>query len=274
MRHILTLFILILSSCSMNNNSNIDNIKKVLYTQQDCWNNGDIDRFMQGYWNSEKLIFATDKGETTFGWKNTLNRYKSSYPTKESMGELKFEIYDVKLTSKKTSVVNGKWEIIRSKDLSQLTNKITDQIKEEGILFTIILNDENDNNQREKFKSYLDSSRYFSNIKFIDKEISYKELQEDMGENLSSVLDINPLPDSYDAHVKAEFLDTTGLKKIEDFIENYKGEGVVQSIFYQRNMVERIKKKTKLINPQGNFWLELEKFENNWLIVKDSTTSF
>ncbi|MDG1718912.1 MAG: permease-like cell division protein FtsX [Flavobacteriales bacterium] len=274
MRHILTLFILILSSCSMNNNSNIDNIKKVLYTQQDCWNNGDIDRLMQGYWNSEKLIFATDKGETTFGWKNTLNRYKSSYPTKESMGELKFEIYDVKLTSKKTSVVNGKWEIIRSKDLSQLTNKITDQIKEEGILFTIILNDENDNNQREKFKSCLDSSRYFSNIKFIDKEISYKELQEDMGENLSSVLDINPLPDSYDAHVKAEFLDTTGLKKIEDFIENYKGEGVVQSIFYQRNMVERIKKNTKLINPQGNFWLELEKFENNWLIVKDSTTSF
>ena len=279
MRHILTLFILILSSCSMNNNSHIDNIKKVLYTQQECWNNGDINGFMEGYWNSEKLIFTTDKGETTFGWENTLNRYKSSYPTKESMGELKFEIYDVKLTSNKTSVVNGKWEIIRSKDLSQLTNKITDQIKEDGILFSILLNDANDKNHREKFKSYLDSSRYFSNIKFIDKEIAYKKLQEDMGEDLSSVLDINPLSDSYDAHVKAEFSDTAGLKKIENFIEDFNGEDIVQDIFYQdifyqRNLVERIKKNTKLINPQGEFWLNLEKFQNNWLIVKDSTTSF
>jgi len=119
MRHILTLFILILSSCSMNNNSHIDNIKKVLYTQQECWNNGDIDGFMEGYWNSEKLIFTTDKGETTFGWENTLNRYKSSYPTKESMGELKFEIYDVKLTSKKTAILNGKWELVRINDHPQ-----------------------------------------------------------------------------------------------------------------------------------------------------------
>ncbi|MBT7725961.1 MAG: hypothetical protein HN702_01080 [Flavobacteriales bacterium] len=274
MRHILTLFILILSSCSMNNNSHIDNIKKVLYTQQECWNNGDIDGFMEGYWNSEKLIFTTDKGITTYGWGNTLDRYKNNYPTKEIMGELKFEIYDVKLTSHKTSVVNGKWEIIRFNGLSQLTNKITDQIKEDGILFSILLNDANDKNHREKFKSYLDSSRYFSNIKFIDKEIAYKKLQEDMGEDLSSVLDINPLSDSYDAHVKAEFSDTAGLKKIENFIEDFNGEDVVQDIFYQRNLIERIKKNTKLINPQGEFWLNLEKFQNNWLIVKDSTTSF
>lgn len=159
--------------------------------------------------------------------------------------------------------------------------QISNQIKEEGILFTIMLNDSDDNtseetlsNQRAEFENYLDGSDYFLDFKLIDKETAYNELQVDMGEGFSSVLDINPLPDSYDAHVKAEFLDTTGLKKIEDFIENYKGEGVVQSIFYQRNMVERIKKNTKLINPQGNFWLELEKFENNWLIVKDSTTSF
>jgi hypothetical protein len=26
-------------------------------------------------------------------------------------------------------------------------------------------------------------------------------------------------------------------------------------------------------NPKGEFWLNLEKFDNNWLIVKDSTTS-
>ena len=98
---------------------------------------------MKGYWNSEELIFTSLNHQPTYGWQATLERYKNSYPTKESMGELKFEIYDIELTSKKTAILNGKWELIRIND-----------------------------------------------------------------------------------------------------------------------------------HPQGNFWLDLEKFENNWLIVKDSTTSF
>ena len=272
MRHIFTLFILILSSCSMNNNSDIDNIKKVLYAQQEFWNNGDIDRFMEGYWNSEKLIFTTDKGITTYGWNATLEKYKNSYPTKESMGELKFEIYDLQLTSKKTAILNGKWEIIRMKDLSQLTNKI----KKEGIVFSIMLHDSNDSisketllNQRSEFENYLSGSKYFLDVTFIDKEIAFVNLQEDMGEDFSSVLDINPLPDSYDAHIKAKYVDTNGIKEIEDFIEDFEGLHVVQDIYYPRNLVEKLNS----INPQGEFWLNLEKFGNNWLIVKDSTTS-
>ena len=133
--------------------------------------------------------------------------------------------------------------------------QISNQIKEEGILFTIMLNDSTDNtsekmlsNQRAEFENYLDGSDYFLDFKLIDKEIAYKELQEDMGEDFSSVLDINPLPDSYDARVKAEFLDTAGLKKIEDFIENYKGADVVQSVVYQRNMVKKINSNAKKIS--------------------------
>ena len=56
----------------------------------------------------------------------------------------------------------------------------TDKIKEEGIVFSIFLNDANDNNQREELKSYLDSSGYFLDIKFIDKETAYEEVQKEM----------------------------------------------------------------------------------------------
>ena len=94
----------------------IDAIKKVLTSQQDCWNNGDINGFMQGYWNSEKLIFTSLNHKPAYGWENTLKRYKNSYPTKESMGEFKFEILDVRLTSTTTSTLYGKWELIREKD--------------------------------------------------------------------------------------------------------------------------------------------------------------
>ena len=88
----------------------------MLYTQQECWNNGDIDGFMEGYWNSEELIFTSAEHMPAYGWQNTLERYKNSYPTKESMGEFKFDIYDVKLTSKRTAILNGEWELIRKND--------------------------------------------------------------------------------------------------------------------------------------------------------------
>ncbi|MBC8265527.1 MAG: hypothetical protein H8E84_01015 [Flavobacteriales bacterium] len=91
-------------------------IKEVLRKQQENWNSGDIDGFMQGYWKSEELIFTSTKYKPTYGWKNTLERYKESYPTKESMGELKFEFLDLKLVSKNTAQMKGKWELIRKDD--------------------------------------------------------------------------------------------------------------------------------------------------------------
>ena len=99
----------------MNNDTEIDAIKQVLTTQQIYWNNGDIEGFMLGYWNSEKFEFSSENG-TTYGWESTLERYKESYPTKESMGELSFEILDVKLTSDTTAVLDGEWELIRKND--------------------------------------------------------------------------------------------------------------------------------------------------------------
>ena len=126
MKQLFILFLLILLSCSMNNTNTIDPIvqdpieidaiKKILDTQQKCWNNGDIDGFMQGYWNSEKLIFTSLNHKPAYGWENTLERYKNSYPTKYSMGKFRFEILDIKLTSKKTAILNGKWELIRMND--------------------------------------------------------------------------------------------------------------------------------------------------------------
>ena len=106
--------ILFVLSCSKNNANDIDAIKQILTIQQICWNNGDIDGFMLGYWNSDKFKFSWHGIE--YGWKNALEKYKISYPTKESMGEFSFEILDVKLTSDTTAVLDGEWELIRKND--------------------------------------------------------------------------------------------------------------------------------------------------------------
>ena len=94
----------------------INTIKKILSSQQECWNNGDIDGFMQGYWNSEKLVFTSLNHKPAYGWKNTLERYKNSYPTRSSMGELGFEILDLQLISEKNASLKGKWKLIREND--------------------------------------------------------------------------------------------------------------------------------------------------------------
>jgi hypothetical protein len=114
----ISLLLFIFNSCAKSPQSNIseiDAIKKVLATQQICWNNGDIDGFMLGYWNSEKFEFSWVNG-TEYGWENALKKYKISYPTKESMGEFRFELLDVNLTSDTTATLNGKWELIRIND--------------------------------------------------------------------------------------------------------------------------------------------------------------
>ncbi len=127
MRHLIILSFLLLLSCntkneSKNNDNNMQNIeeiqaiKQMLRAQQDYWNNGDIDGFMKSYWNSQELIFTSLNHKPTYGWNNTLERYKESYPTKESMGELKFKIINLEIISKNTAVLKGEWELIRKKD--------------------------------------------------------------------------------------------------------------------------------------------------------------
>ncbi len=90
-------------------------IKQVLAAQSAAWNRGDIDAFMQGYWKSDELRFASG-GTITYGWQTTLERYKNHYPDKATMGTLAFTIQDVNVLSPSAAVVFGRWELTREKD--------------------------------------------------------------------------------------------------------------------------------------------------------------
>ena len=99
----------------MNQPDAISKIKSVLKKQQNAWNNGDIEGFMQGYWQSEELIFESENGITK-GWQNILARYKKAYPSKEEMGSLAFEIFDAKLKNDSIATLKGKWKLIIEND--------------------------------------------------------------------------------------------------------------------------------------------------------------
>lgn len=90
-------------------------IREVLSLQQKCWNAGDLECFMEGYWKSDQLIFIGSSG-VTYGWQKTLDNYKKSYPDKAAMGELTFELIIVEPLSEDFWTVIGKWSLKRKTD--------------------------------------------------------------------------------------------------------------------------------------------------------------
>jgi hypothetical protein len=87
-------------------------VKSILFRQQNDWNNGNIDAFMNGYWESDKLKFVGANG-ITYGYQATLKGYHKRYPNKDAMGKLTFEVVDVEKISKKIIMLVGKWDLER-----------------------------------------------------------------------------------------------------------------------------------------------------------------
>lgn len=59
-------------------------IESLLAKQVEAWNEGNLEKFMETYRNSQKLSFVGSHGPT-FGWQQTLDNYKTGYPDKAAM---------------------------------------------------------------------------------------------------------------------------------------------------------------------------------------------
>lgn len=87
-------------------------IQSVLKAQRIAWSKNNIEEFMEGYWKSDSLKFYGSNG-VTYGWDNTLERYKKSYPTEEHTGKLSFKINDITKISDGAYYVLGEYHIKR-----------------------------------------------------------------------------------------------------------------------------------------------------------------
>ncbi len=92
-----------------------DEIVQMLKGQEEAWNRGDLDTYMQGYWNSEQLRFVSN-GKFRLGWEQTRAAYRKNYPNKEVRGQLSFTIKDIKMLSDTAAIVVGRWDLCREKD--------------------------------------------------------------------------------------------------------------------------------------------------------------
>lgn len=96
----------------LSQNKNESKIRAMFADQTKYWNEGNIEKFMQGYWKNDSLVFIGKSG-LTYGFEKTLANYKKNYPDLASMGKLEFDIKKVEKLSKNTYFVIGKWHLIR-----------------------------------------------------------------------------------------------------------------------------------------------------------------
>jgi len=107
-------FLLPAVAATAQNNAETE-IRRLLQTQTKAWNRGDLEGFVQTYWQSDSLTFIGKSGVTR-GWQQTLNNYKKSYPDKAAMGILSFDVIQVKKLSGVYYYVTGKWQLQRAAD--------------------------------------------------------------------------------------------------------------------------------------------------------------
>ncbi|MDE3236920.1 MAG: DUF4440 domain-containing protein [Bacteroidota bacterium] len=104
---------IILSITSFAQNKDEQAIRSILQQQTEEWNKGDLDKFMQGYWKNDSLIFIGKSGPV-YGYTRALNNYKKGYADTTQMGKLHFEIVSVQQLSADYYFVIGKWFLTRT----------------------------------------------------------------------------------------------------------------------------------------------------------------
>ena len=110
----LLLFLLLSSSYLVKAQSSKDKLQilTILDRQTKAWNEGNVINFMNGYWESDSLMYIGKSG-VTYGYNSTLERYRKNYPDKSTMGTLKFDIIKVDFISNHACFVVGKWHLTR-----------------------------------------------------------------------------------------------------------------------------------------------------------------
>jgi len=90
-------------------------IRSVLQTQQEAWNRGDVNGFMNGYARSKSIIFVSED-TVTRGWETVHDHYQKKYSDRAKMGVLTFSSVEITPLSNDAAVVLGRWKLKRAQD--------------------------------------------------------------------------------------------------------------------------------------------------------------
>jgi cell division transport system permease protein len=127
------------------------------------------------------------------------------------------------------------------------SGSLTNQLKEE-IAVTLFLKDDVEKNQIETLRESLMKEDFTKQIVFLSKEEAAKFYSEDLGEDFVSYLGTNPLKNSIDIYLKADYVAPEKVKEISDRFEK---NAFVFEVSYDSLLVDSLTKNIQRIS----FWL-------------------
>ena len=84
-------------------------IKKVLDKQEADWNKGDLDAFLEGYWESPGVVFQSG-GDRHVGFEAMRERYRKRYKAEgKAMGRVVFSETEIQPLGPDSAFVRGRW---------------------------------------------------------------------------------------------------------------------------------------------------------------------
>ncbi|MGZ9734505.1 cell division protein FtsX [Flavobacterium sp. GNP002] len=124
------------------------------------------------------------------------------------------------------------------------SKKLADDFKE-NIAMTVFFKNEANDSILKAFGTELKSSRFTKSYDYVTKEAAAKQHTDIIGEDFMEFLGENPLQNSYDIHLKADYVIKDSIAKIETRLRK---NAMVSDIVYDKQLVNLVNDNIKKVS--------------------------
>jgi len=124
------------------------------------------------------------------------------------------------------------------------SKKLSDDFKEQ-IAMTVFFKEEAHDTILKNFASELKTAKYVKSSVFVSKEDAAKVHTEIIGEDFMTFLGANPLQNSFDIHLKADYIDSNNIRKIESKLRE---NPMISDIVYDKQLVNLVNDNIKKVS--------------------------
>ena len=116
------------------------------------------------------------------------------------------------------------------------SKKLSDDFKEQ-IVMTVFFKNEANDSVIKAFSAELKTAKFVKSSVYVTKEQAAKEHEKTLGEHFTEFLGANPLYNSFDVHLKADYIDTDNIRKIES---HFRSNEMIADIVYDKQLVSLV----------------------------------
>lgn len=129
-----------------------------------------------------------------------------------------------------------------------LNSKRLSENFKENIPMTVFFKTDANDSVFKAFDAELKASKFAKDYKFVSKEDAAKEHEKTLGENFVEYLGANPLYNSYDIHLKADYVTNPGFSRAESQI---RANPMVTDVVYDKQLITLVNDNIKKVT----FWV-------------------